>query len=215
LPWLGFFDKVRRSDTFVLLDDVQFSTGPDNYVNRVKVKSEGGAKWLTLPLDMAGHLGKTVAEMGVLPGWRENHLRTLNAYYRGAPYLYTLDMLLPPEAESLADVAGMSCVDLITDLLPNSISRVVMQSETGVTGHKTDLIVRLCKATGEKSFLFGGHGKDYADLDMLRDHGIEPVFQEYRHPIYPQLHGEFVKGLSVVDAILNIGFEETRKLLCR
>ncbi len=215
LPWLGFFDKVRRSDTFVLLDDVQFSTGRDNYVNRVRVKSPAGVKWLTLPLDMAGHLDKSIAEMTVLPGWREQHLRTLREYYRGAPHLDILDMLLPPEAECLSDVTAMSCIDLVTDLLTDGLQRLTMQSELGVAGNKTELIVNLCLATGERSFLFGGHGKDYADLALLRDHGIEPVFQEYDHPVYQQQRAPFVEGLSVVDAILNIGMDETRKLLCR
>lgn len=215
LPWLGFFDKVRKSDTFVLLDNVQFSTGRDNYVNRVKVKSPAGVKWLTLPLDMGGHLSKSIAEMTVLPGWREQHLRTLREYYRGAPSLDALDMLLPPEMARLSDVTAVSCIDLVTDLLHDGRQRLTMQSELGVVGRKTELIVNLCHATGERSFLFGGHGKDYADLALLRDHGIEPVFQGYEHPVYPQRHGAFVAGMSVVDAILNIGMAETRKLLCR
>jgi hypothetical protein len=214
LPWMGFWDKVLRADTFVLLDDVQYSTGADNYTNRVKVKSPGGVKWLTIPLEMDGHLDRTVADMLTLPGWREKHIAALRDYYRHAPYIGLLDGLLPPEGEYLADVAGMSVLQLGLELVPKLVPNMVTQSALGVTGHKTELIVNLCKATGEKAFLFGGHGKDYADLALLRDHGIEPVFQEYEHPMYQQLHGPFVAGLSVVDAILNAGVKETRRLLC-
>jgi xanthine dehydrogenase iron-sulfur cluster and FAD-binding subunit A len=35
--------------------------------------------------------------------------------------------------------------------------------------------------------------------------GIEVTFQDYRHPTYPQLHGEFVSHLSVVDLLFNCG----------
>ena len=40
-PWLGYFDKLCRSDIFVMLDDVQFSKTGGNWCNRVRLL-EGG-----------------------------------------------------------------------------------------------------------------------------------------------------------------------------
>ncbi len=48
LPWLGFFDQLRRADTFVVYDDVQYDKGGWRNLNRVK--SPGGAIWLTVPV---------------------------------------------------------------------------------------------------------------------------------------------------------------------
>jgi hypothetical protein len=33
--------------------------------------------------------------------------------------------------------------------------------------------------------------------------GIAVRWQEFKHPVYPQLHGEFVSHLSVVDWLFN------------
>jgi hypothetical protein len=216
LPWLGLFDKILRSDTFVILDQVQFATGKDNYVNRNRIKGPSGAEWMTVPVSMAGHTTKTIADMPVHAPWREQHLERIRRLYAPAPYVHLADGLLPPEAPCLADVAGMSLVMLVGMLLPECVSRLKTQSGLGLPpAHKTQLIADLCHATGERSFLFGGHGKDYADLDILRGARIEPVFQEYAHPSYPQLWGGWIPNLSVVDAILNVGVAETSAMIRR
>src|SRR5438045_89015 len=45
LPWLGFFDQMRRSDVFILYDDVQFDK--HGWRNRNRVKGANGPIWLT------------------------------------------------------------------------------------------------------------------------------------------------------------------------
>ena len=52
LPWLGFFDKMRRSDIFIIEDDVQY--GHNGFVNRNRIKTQHGAKWLTVPVEHHG-----------------------------------------------------------------------------------------------------------------------------------------------------------------
>ena len=40
LPWLGFFDQMIRADTFVFLDDVQFTRR--DWRNRNKIRTREG-----------------------------------------------------------------------------------------------------------------------------------------------------------------------------
>ncbi|MFN2499498.1 MAG: WbqC family protein, partial [Pyrinomonadaceae bacterium] len=42
-------------------------------------------------------------------------------------------------------------------------------------------------------------------VDLFARHGIEVEWQNYRHPVYPQQHGEFVPYLSMLDLLLNCG----------
>ncbi|MDD5348183.1 MAG: WbqC family protein, partial [Candidatus Omnitrophica bacterium] len=46
LPWLGFFDKIARSDCFVFLDTVQYKER--EFQNRNKIRTADGWMWLTV-----------------------------------------------------------------------------------------------------------------------------------------------------------------------
>src|SRR5436305_14922669 len=48
VPWLGYFDRMLRSDLFVILDHVQFERR--NYQNRALIRLEDQARWLTVPV---------------------------------------------------------------------------------------------------------------------------------------------------------------------
>ena len=41
----------------------------------------------------------------------------------------------------------------------------------------------------------------------FEQHGIAVEWQQYPHPVYPQLHGAFVPNLSALDLLLNCGDE--------
>ena len=48
LPWLGYFDKINKSDIFVFLDDVQYKKR--EFQNRNKIRNSTGEEWLTVPV---------------------------------------------------------------------------------------------------------------------------------------------------------------------
>jgi len=42
LPWLGYFDKIKSSDCFVIFDDVQFPRGKNHFGHRNYIKTNAG-----------------------------------------------------------------------------------------------------------------------------------------------------------------------------
>ena len=46
-PWLGYLDKIKTSDKFVLLDDVQIQKTGSTYTNRVALNIGGISKNFT------------------------------------------------------------------------------------------------------------------------------------------------------------------------
>ena len=42
---------------------------------------------------------------------------------------------------------------------------------------------------------------------------IKVLWQDFKHPVYPQLHGEFIPYLSSIDVFFNCGIEKSREIL--
>ena len=91
-PWLGYFDKIRRSDVFVFLDDVQYQKTGGTWSNRVRILTNGEGRWLTAPIDRSFHGTRRVNEVRFLSGdnWRDMVLEKLHAYYSRAKYFRTV-----------------------------------------------------------------------------------------------------------------------------
>ena len=49
IPWIGYFDKMSKSDVFVFLDSVEYSSG--SVINRNKIRNATGWNWLTVPIN--------------------------------------------------------------------------------------------------------------------------------------------------------------------
>jgi WbqC-like protein family len=79
-------------------------------------------------------------------------------------------------------------------------------SALGVTASDaTERLVALCRAVGADTYLAGRDGARYMDLSCFEKAGIQVLYQAYKHPVYAQLHGEFVPFLSALDLLLTHG----------
>ena len=52
IPWKGYFDIINMVDEFILYDDMQYTRR--DWRNRNKIKTFGGVKWLTIPVNVKG-----------------------------------------------------------------------------------------------------------------------------------------------------------------
>jgi len=86
---------------------------------------------------------------------------------------------------------------------------------------RTERIITLCNTVGATEIVIGdGYMAAVHDLEMVRQAGIKVLRQPFNsiHPVYRQLHSErqrisFVKGLSILDALLNIGASAVSRLI--
>ena len=83
--------------------------------------------------------------------------------------------------------------------------KIVRSSELGVTGTQSKRLLRFCQHFGATNYLSGDSAINYLDVDLFASSGIRIEWQKFSHPVYPQLHGEFVPYLSALDMILNMG----------
>src|SRR5262249_33117716 len=86
-------------------------------------------------------------------------------------------------------------------------------SNHGFKGEKSALVLDMCRTLRADRYIFGALGRDYAHVDSFTRARIEVVFQDYHHPTYPQLYGEFEPYLSIVDLLFNCGEDSLEILL--
>lgn len=219
-PWLGFFNKLALSDTFVLLDDVQFTRkSGGSWTNRVKVLCEGEARWLTAPVDRRYHGLKQIADIRLdsRTPWREKSIRVLQNYYRRAPRfaegMAIVEPLLRHEDERLG-AFNEHALRVMAEIVGLDSGRIIRSSDLGVTGVSTERLVNLVRACGGDTYLSGGGSAGYQDDREFDRAGLKVRYQEFRHPTYCQgLDGTFVPGLSILDALMHCGVSGLARLV--
>jgi WbqC-like protein family len=220
LPWLGWWDKLVRADVLVLLDDVQFPKKGGSWMNRVRVLVAGEPRWITVPVDRAYHGVRSVREMRIDDSkpWRGQIGATLARAYAEAAHR---DDVLPGLEDALAiptdRVAELNeaTIRKIAEQLELDTAKLVRQSDLGVDGTGTDLLISLCRAVDADAYLTGDGADGYLDADRFAEVGLDLVFQEFVPPDYPQLAADHAPGLSIVDALMSCGWSGTRALLAR
>ena len=209
LPWLGFFDKMSKCDVFIIEDGVQFVY--HEFHNRNKIKTTNGVRWLTVPVK-EGRKRKKISEMLIANeiNWSNRHWLTLKNSYGKSPFwnefCYFFEETYDKKWNKLIDL-NLYLINGLMEFL-NLEKELVLASSLEVSGKKNDLIIAQCKALGAKTYLSGVGARTYLDIDKLEREGIKVVFQEFEHPIYPQLWGEFAQNLSVVDYLFCAGARE-------
>jgi hypothetical protein len=218
LPWLGYFDKLAQADVFVVLDDAQYPKKSGTWMNRTQLLVGGKPSWVTAPVDRSYHGVRTIAEMRLDESrdWRAKLTRTIQQSYARAPWFDSImpvvgELIERPTSE-LLDYNERG-VHAIAELIGLDPSKFVRASTLGVTSTATDRLIDLTKAVGGEAYLAGGGAGGYQEDEKFAAAGIELQAQAFAPPVYSQLSDEHEPGLSIVDALMNCGPEDTRALI--
>ena len=209
LPWLGFFDRWRRSDLYVALDDVQFLRR--GWHHRDKIKTAQGPTWLTVPVKSKGRYDQLIRDVELDNGepWRRKHLNALRGAYGKSP---AFDRVFP-RLEAVYGRDHSRLVDFSLDLLETLgemlgiKTPIRLSSELALESSRTQRLVDLVKAHGGNVYLTGTGSRAYLEEELFQKEGIEVWWQEFEHPRYPQVHSGFEPGLSAVDYLMQCGGE--------
>jgi hypothetical protein len=166
-------------------------------------------QWLTVPVRHHGLGQPSILDVRIDPksSWPRKHIGTIRQAYHRAPFLSRyrpeLEELLQRPWDLLVDL-DIAVVGLLCRWL-GLAAPTAKSSELGIGGGQSDRLLRIVQHFGGRRYLSGSAARDYLQTDLFERNGIEVVWQDYRHPVYRQLHGPFVPYLSVLDLILNCG----------
>lgn len=223
LPWLGYFDQMRRVDRFLIADELPFSAS--GWTHRNRVLGPNGPFWLRLPA--RPERGQRICDVRLdrsVP-WRTKHLRALRQSYAHSPHageeLDRLEPLLDQQAEYLVAVVVPVLRHLVDRL--EIATPLVVSSELGleagleglglVAPSPTGRIIGYLRQLGADSLLEGAAGEAFLDVGACREAGIAVAFHDYVHPVYPQASEPFTSHLSVMDLLLERGATEAAAVL--
>ncbi len=207
LPWLGLFHKIALADKFVFFNQVQYL--PKDWMNRNKIKTATGEIWLTVPVLRKGYRDMKTSQIEINNDvdWKRKHLKSILLNYKKAPYFERYSKFF----EETYSKNWRYLDDLNEHMLKWFLEQLGIKilflkaSDYEFEGIKSDLVLNMCKQFGADLYIFGELGKDYAKVDDFIDHDTRIIFQEYKHPVYPQMFGDFIPNLSVIDLLFNCG----------
>ena len=207
LPWLGLFHKIALADVFVSFNQVQYL--PKDWNNRNKIKTSSGETMLTVPVLKQGHREKTISEIEIKDKhWQKKHWKTIRLNYQKAPYFknyesFFEDVYVTKEWKSLTKL-NEYMLKWFLDTLGIEV-KFLDAADYDFIGEKSDLVLDMCRQLKATTYIFGTLGRDYADIESFNKADINVIFQEYNHPHYAQLHGDFISHLSIIDLLFNCG----------
>lgn len=213
IPWKGYFDLIARVDEFVLFDDMQYTRR--DWRNRNKIKTPNGLQWVTIPVEVKGKYFQKINETRIADSWAMKHWNGIRSNYAKSPFFEEYsDWLatLYKRAESLELLSDVNYlfIEAICEKLGIK-TKLSWSSEYELADDKTERLLSICEQAGGTRYVSGPAARDYLDESMFESRGVAVEWMDYSdYPEYPQLHGDFEHGVSVLDLMLQVGSDTPR-----
>ena len=214
LPWLGFFKKMMNAELFVFLDDVQFRK--KGWQNRNRIRINDGTALLSIPVHTHSYPKINEVTIDNEKNWSIRHKKSILYNYARAPYFDEIKDFI----ESIFEKKFQYLVDLNTEIIKfimNELeikSKIVFSSELEISKKGSDRVLDICKAVGADHYITGTFwAESNLRVEEFKKSNIDVEFQKFQHPIYKQIHGEFIPEMSIIDLLFNKGRKEAKKIL--
>jgi WbqC-like protein family len=227
LPWLGYFQKIYASDLFIFHDAVEFTKR--SFTQRVFIRKMVGSDekiYLTVPLQKHSDF-ETIQKLQVVSNvdWQRTHLNKIKNVYQKAPFFELYFPLLEAWFLQLKNIHSFSDINIqliinILDIL--KIKRTFLRSSE--MNFPLDLkadrgVAWLVEQAGGSIYLSGEGAKKYQHEQTYTDKNICLKYSNYglflSENLPPQYQGAPMNGLSIVDALFNIGAEGIVNHFCK
>lgn len=212
-PYLGFFHRLLSTDHFIVLDDVQFIRR--GWQHRDRIKTRMGTTWLTLSLQKGDYHQQLKDVLLSADGkWIDENLNLIRESYSKAPYF---DLIFP-RVENIYHSGHVRMIDFNLAFLQMAMELLEIEppislaSSYGVKSTSSQRLLDLVQAVGGDNYLTGTGSRDYLDEALFANSGVSITWQDFSHPLYPQLHGGFEPMLSCLDLFFNCGNRSARVL---
>ena len=218
LPWIGYFELMKKADIFIILDDFQFVYQSYHQKNKLLVNKDT-FDWYTVPIDKSNSFKKLISEAKIketLP-WRNKMWKSIENNYRKAKYFSVYEaeiknIILEPTTSLLEQ--NMRFINFIAEILVCK-EKIKFSSMIDKTGMRSEEIISILKAIGGTTYLSAHGSFEYMHEDNLFPRtDIKVLFQNHIPKAYQQQRTkEFIPYLSTLDVLLNVGSEGINEIV--
>jgi len=164
-PYMGFFQKMKACDVFVILDNVKYKKGSFQNRNRF-LNLSGNEEWFTVPVEKKA-TSKLIRDVTVSPDaiWRKkNKVKLMQNLKVDVTEIYESDSLLEINMKSIK-----WCMQRLGITTP-----LVMASELSVVGKKSELLANIVRSLSGSKYISGPSGRNYLEESYFD--GIDVTF---------------------------------------
>ena len=157
-PYTGFFQKMEAADTFVILDDVQYTKG--NFQNRNRfLNNSGKEEWFTIPLEKKPHhkLIKDIKTNDTI-NWREKIIKQLFWFFGlNLSHIYFSSDLIK---------INLASINFCREKL-NINTPLVLSSELNIKTKGSQKLSDICDRLEASEYISGQEAKEYLDKSVF------------------------------------------------
>jgi len=211
IPWIGYFELISSVSDFVFLDNVQYTNR--DWRNRNQIKTPQGKLWLSLDVEK-GDKHSLIQEV-VLVGVdsKAKHLESIRRNYRRSKFFGEIYPQLEQIYESYQGKSLSNFNQHLIECLSRKLGIETRFHDARNFSNNSDAsrrILEICKGLKGSTYVSGPAAQDYLDLEVFKSNNIMVEWFEYSSKNYEQLWGDFDQSVSVLDPILNHGWNVLR-----
>ena len=173
---------------------------------------------LTVPVLTKGRFDQKIYDVmiDISQKFETKHFNSICSNYKKSKYfeflVVELEEIFNSEINKLADL-NIRLIEWLSSKMGIN-TKFVFSSQLDTKGSKTELLANICKKINADHYLSPAGSKEYIEENnIFSKSGIQLSYQDYQHPTYNQLYGDFIPYMSVIDLLFNEGNKASKIIL--
>ena len=216
-PRLKVLLKIAQADSWIALDDVQFTRRDFQHRARYRSRNSAELKWLTLPVSLKNGQRTLINEVVIAEPDKAVDLasRTIWHTYRKSAEWSNIDAYW---ARTISHVASGRLVDITMASMTAALEMIGAPRQLLVASTLIDRdqpirsaserLAILAVRSGSDTYISGTGGQGYIQRTFFDQHHIDVVRQAESGPVFGP-----ARNLGFIQAVADLGLEEVRSVI--
>lgn len=218
MPWIGLFNKINNADEFIILDHVTNNPkSPEFWCRRVKMLIGGREHWMSVTLKkdkLNTFVPINTMELEMDEKAIKKFIQSVALNYKRAPFFnevfYLVEHYFSFNDNNLSRKNTWFIKEVMNKIGINTAC--IFSSELNPKFSSNEMLIDLLKKRNATVYLCGNGAASYQKDELYVNEGISVKYNQFIHPEYSQFNSSsFIKGLSILDSLMNLGFKGTAR----